>query len=352
MSNFKIIQKILFGISKKEIETPLKEKEISFSLIIDEISKRKKQRRKKDIAIISILSSAAAALLILIFIQFGFFRDDKNGVESLLAFDIVTKEEALLSTASIWLYNSLNDSVEIEDGAIIQSDNSGNLKINSSNILKTETNGFNQLYVPRGKRANIQLSDGSTIMVNSSTHIIFPTRFAKDKKEIYVNGEAYFNIIRDVANPSVVKTSEGFEIKVLGTTFGVCTSNRISESYVVLEKGLLNVSTNTNNVVLRPNQLVNISNSNLSELKDIDVWEYIGWTKKMLVLKTDALDNIIHRLNVYYGSNVEISPELQKKKISGKIELKDDIQDVLIGLSIIIPAKIEKENDKYKLTEN
>ena len=56
---------------------------------------------------------------------------------------------------------------------------------------------YNTLYIPKGGEYSLQLPDGSRVWLNSETTLRFPVRFLKDKREVYLCGEAYFKVAKE-----------------------------------------------------------------------------------------------------------------------------------------------------------
>ena len=80
---------------------------------------------------------------------------------------------------------------------------------------------YNEIHVRKGGRANtVFLSDGSKVILNAATTFRYPTSFNGKNRQVYLDGEAYFEVSKDVEKPFVVKLKKQ-EITVLGTTFNV-----------------------------------------------------------------------------------------------------------------------------------
>lgn len=78
-----------------------------------------------------------------------------------------------------------------------------------------------ELVVPKGKRAHLQLSDGTRVWINSASVLRFPSAFG-DTRDVFVEGEAYFEVAKDANRPFIVHTDH-FATRVLGTSFDVTT---------------------------------------------------------------------------------------------------------------------------------
>ena len=98
----------------------------------------------------------------------------------------------------------------------------------------------NTLIVPNGESINIILPDGSKVWINAGSKIIFPSNFAKDKREVEFSGEAYFDIETDANRPFIVNT-KNVETKVLGTEFLITAYENSKNTHVSLVEGAIEV---------------------------------------------------------------------------------------------------------------
>lgn len=126
----------------------------------------------------------------------------------------------------------------------------GKLNVNSQTINQETENDkkkdtYNQLIVPAGKRSSITFSDGTRIWLSASSRVVYPVEFMKNKREIYVEGEAFLDVYHDKSRPFIVKTNK-MDIQVLGTTFNVCAYEKENIQTVVLVTGKVEVKTNNN----------------------------------------------------------------------------------------------------------
>lgn len=82
------------------------------------------------------------------------------------------------------------------------------------------TEEYHKLMVPPGGEYNLTLADGTNVWLNSGSELKFPVRFAGNVREVYLKGEAFFEVVSDSLHPFSVKAGEA-EIKVVGTAFNV-----------------------------------------------------------------------------------------------------------------------------------
>ena len=79
---------------------------------------------------------------------------------------------------------------------------------------------MNTLYTPAGQRAQLILQDGTEVWLNAKSKLIYPARFTGEKRQVEVEGEAFFKVAKDPSRPFIVSTHD-VDMKVLGTQFNV-----------------------------------------------------------------------------------------------------------------------------------
>lgn len=248
------------------------------------------------------------------------------------------------------------DKIEIEDkDAQVYHDEQGNMRINKKKIelLGSSPHKYNQLIVPYGKTTRITLSDGSNIWANSGTKLVYPTIFASDKREIYVEGEIYLEVTHNEKHPFVVKT-DLTEVNVLGTSFNVSAYKNDKQQFVALVTGSVSVKTTDkkNTTIIKPNQLYTLEKkTHISRLQEVDSNEYICWKDGFLIFHNELLAEVLKKIERYYNVELAFDPtEINKVTVSGKLDLKSDIKETFRIISITAPIVYEKEENVIKIS--
>ncbi len=116
---------------------------------------------------------------------------------------------------------------------------------------------FNVIKVSLGSKTKVQLPDGSKVWVNSDSRLSYPETFKGLTREIYLEGEAYFDVVKDPKHPFIVHTS-GIDIRVLGTAFNVKAYKAEPTIEATLVHGLIEVTKtehpNESKILLRPHE--------------------------------------------------------------------------------------------------
>ncbi|WP_026707119.1 FecR family protein [Flavobacterium frigidarium] len=161
----------------------------------------------------------------------------------------------------------------------------------------------------RGERTKITLSDGSEIWLNAASTLKYPTEFKGDTREVYLSGEAFFDVAKDKVHPFIIHTDK-MDTKVIGTSFNVQAYPDQLKQEVVVVTGKVNVkSTFTNeNVYVTPGQKVvlNGHNNKLQAYNGVAKNTVSLWRKNILVFDETPLSEVIATLNRNYNVVIKV----------------------------------------------
>jgi hypothetical protein len=223
----------------------------------------------------------------------------------------------------------------------------------SPNVDATASTKLNQLIVPYGKTSSVILSDGTKIWVNSGSRLIYPSVFAENKREIFVEGEIYLEVTKNEKHPFVVKTGD-LEINVLGTSFNVSAYKGEKKQSIVLVTGSVSVKNNTKKeaVQIEPNEIYDYeTDSREFHIEKIDIYDYICWKYGFFHFRSKELITVLEHLRKYYNVNIEYDRrEIANVLVSGKLDLKENITDVLNLVALTANIQFEKRDDKIVIT--
>jgi hypothetical protein len=233
----------------------------------------------------------------------------------------------------------------------------GSLVVNDRMTVKKETapksrraagkQSYNQLSVPYGKRAQLTLPDGSVLYVNSGTVVTYPAVFGEDKREIYIKGEIYAEVRKNENSPFIVGT-DSMKIQVLGTSFNVSAYPEDRLERVVLVSGTVDVSIQGNKLHLKPNQAYTRTGKE-STVETVDVEQYISWRDGIYIFRDESIEHILLRLARYYNVTMILPEQSSGAVCSGKLEMKDDISNLLNGLSGIASFNYAMKDGEYRI---
>ena len=206
--------------------------------------------------------------------------------------------------------------------------------------------------VPYGKKQKIKLSDGTEVTLNSGTEFRFPEKFSADTREVYLKGEAFFNVARDESKPFIIHSGE-VNTTVLGTSFNVNAFPEEENIRVTVLSGKVKVSKSngTDSVFLTPNQaaLYNKSQKYLSE-HQIEANAVALWKDNILNFNNQSLEEIATIMERWYDVKIEFdNDDLRNCYYAGKHE-NPNLHAVLRALCYTTNIKYTIDNKTLTLT--
>ena len=87
-----------------------------------------------------------------------------------------------------------------------------------------------ELTIKNGSRQSIVLPDGSKVTLDAGSSLKYPFVFAEDKREVFLNGEAFFEVASDPDKPFIVSANQA-SIKVLGTSLMSETGTKLKKLF-------------------------------------------------------------------------------------------------------------------------
>lgn len=201
---------------------------------------------------------------------------------------------------------------------------------------------------PTARVRRVVLADGTAVVLNSRSRLRYPERFGSTRREVTLQGEAYFEVAHKAHCPFVVHTSR-LDIEVLGTKFNVNSYDSRSAS-VALVDGAVQVMAGKGRerVLMRPGNLLRVSDGNISELVRVNAADYLSWMERKMKLNGDHVGQVLTALANYYG--LRVSPEVAALGMSlyGRIELKDRPDEVIKAVACLSGTRLAvKDNTIY-----
>jgi ferric-dicitrate binding protein FerR (iron transport regulator) len=274
---------------------------------------------------------------------------------------IASYDQQDFTETKLSLDNGKEIRIQSDQSEIVYDQDGQQLKINDKLVEKegeTRRNAMNQLVVSYGKTSRMILSDQTEVWLNAGSRLIYPAVFEGGKRKVQLQGEAFFKVSHDKTKPFIVETNHS-SIKVLGTTFNVkaypdekCEETVLVEGSVSLSLGNTFLS---RDVLLKPDQRVVVSGIDHSyAVSRVNVRDYTSWIDGLFTFTNEPLPLVLMRVSRYYNIQIKWTNEAGTRKISGKLDLKDDCRRVLHTLATISEGNYEEENGVifFKLNNN
>ncbi|HKU61451.1 MAG TPA: FecR domain-containing protein, partial [Gemmatimonadales bacterium] len=157
-----------------------------------------------------------------------------------------------------------------------------------------------------GQRADLLLPDGTRVTLGMASRLRYPVRYAGESRDLYLDGEAYFQVVRDPARVFRVHTRQGVTEDV-GTAFNVQSYAGGPLSVVVTEGAAVLRAGAADSVMLGPADLGQVAaDGRLTRTAGVDVDSYLAWRDDRLVFKRTPLPEVLERLRAWYGMDIEL----------------------------------------------
>lgn len=302
----------------------------------------KKQKQRK--LYIQITSYAAAIILpiaILLTLNNYSFNDKKSLLSCNNKTDFKVPTLTTNTGEKIELLSTGIDSIKFKNGETILRD--GQKLIYSKAEKKAVKQTINTVNIPRGGLYHLVLEDGTTVWLNAATTFKFPSHFTGKTREVYLEGEAFFNVTKDKKHPFIVK-SGNHKVEVLGTRFNISAYSDDKTITTTLQSGKVNILSKNNVLAkLKPNQqAVYNKASHNTVVSNIIVSDIIAWLGSYWYFNGNRIEDIMKKLSRWYDVEVfYMNKDIGDERIVGRFKKARDIKDILNSIEKISDLRFE-----------
>ena len=187
--------------------------------------------------------------------------------------------------------------------------------LNKSEISKLSSI-YNTIIVPYGERSQISLYDGTRVWLNSGTKLRYPVVFDLNTREVFIEGEAYFDVAKDTKHPFVVSAGQ-LKVLVLGTRFNICAYPEDNEFSVTLDEGSVNAVNTTNGKAIKLNpgmQVVLNRETNRLKNQNVQTELYTSWKENLLKFEDAPFDEVIKKMERWYDVKITVDQAINTKE--------------------------------------
>lgn len=246
-----------------------------------------------------------------------------------------------------------------------------------------EETSYASVNVPYGAKSQLQLPDGSMVWVNSGSTVKYPSNFEGKEINVFLEGEAFFDIVKNPKRVLNVKTST-INIQVHGTTFNVKSYNDEDIVETTLIEGSISLTgqvgghTIKEPIFLKPNEQATLTKSKNKveveqsfkneELKEsnkqlpteeivpvkpslqikerIEPEQFVMWKNNVLVFKNERFEELSVKLERWYDVQIVIEDnELKSSRYTGTFE-NETIEQAMNALSLSLPFEYTIEKNR------
>ncbi|MDN5216668.1 FecR domain-containing protein [Fulvivirgaceae bacterium BMA12] len=207
---------------------------------------------------------------------------------------------------------------------------------------------------PRGKRTIQTLADGTVVHLNANSRLKYAKTFSGDAREVFLEGEAYFDVVSNPEKPFIVHTPE-IATRVLGTSFNVRAYSDEPEVKVSLLEGKVEISNSQSAAArkhfLSPDQqyIFNRKDTTININTNTDLEKAIAWKENRLIIDGESLEEAVKKLEIWYGVSIKIAnPAIKDCQWIATFE-NEPIATVLKVLKYALDVSHEYQGDKIVL---
>lgn len=280
------------------------------------------------------LSGIAAMLVIALPLAWYFSSTKQNQA---LPLELASKE--------VYLKTDQGKAVDLTNNAQVKL---GQTQINTKQKELSYTSGntdsqeWATLFVPVTKDYKIKLSDGTTVWMNAASSLRFPFQFGKQTREVYLTGEAYFEVAKNKDLEFIVHTSYA-DIHVHGTSFNV-NAYTAQNFTAALVEGSVSAKKDNQVIKLKPGEEAVIGKDNL-EVKTFDQQEILSWRNGTYSFHNQPLSQISQVLSRWFDVKIAWqTPAASEQTFTGEIDKNLPLDVVISNLKLTSGMQAELKN--------
>lgn len=208
------------------------------------------------------------------------------------------------------------------------------------------TQDFDTLATTEGKTFRM-LDDGTKIWLNKNSTLSYNKAFGQHKREIILEGEAYFDVVKNTAIPLFIHAGN-VDIEVKGTAFNVNAYKDVKQIQIALVRGLIQVTDRVDQarkILLHPNEKLVFDNSKSSKQPEFLVRSMESgallndtkWIADTLIFNKEKLIDLVARMEKKYDLKINVQSEKLKEKRFSGVFTNETINQALEALKLSYP---------------
>jgi transmembrane sensor len=193
----------------------------------------------------------------------------------------------------------------------------------------------------------VVLPDGSKVTLDSGSILKYPEDFGNHDRNVFLNGEGYFEVTPDKSKQFIVHTGTA-QITVVGTKFNVRAWGKNEKEIVAVVDGKVQFGIGASNVIIQKGQMSFAENGMVSNPLNIDVNTQLLWMKREMKFQSATLGEVLEQLGRWYDVQFTLPDDSYKSKIITIYIENRPLDDILDVLSLVLKLKYEKVENKVK----
>jgi len=224
--------------------------------------------------------------------------------------------------------------------------------------VKNEELAYNEIIVPLGEKAQIILSDGSHVWINSASKLRYPVQFGEISRDVTLEGEAFFDVVKKHGKTFVVNTRD-VKVNVLGTAFNVKCYPGDKKTQTIVVRGEVKVEEVNGNqkaIIIKPNEMATLHEQTTTSrqasqapqftVNKVDPENLVSWKDQLLVFAGETFEDLAVKMERWFNVKIKIdNDELKSERFNGKFVHNETVYQVLEAIKITTPINYKVEKD-------
>jgi transmembrane sensor len=224
--------------------------------------------------------------------------------------------------------------------------------------VKKQDLAYNEIIVPLGEKAQIILSDGSHVWINSASKLRYPVKFGEISRDVTLEGEAFFDVAKEHGKTFVVNTRD-VKVNVMGTAFNVKCYPGDNKTQTTVVRGVVKVEDihdNQKSMIVKPNEMATLREKAqpgkaASQIPSITINKVnpenlVSWKDQMLDFSGESFEDLAIKMERWFNVNIKIdNDELKSERYTGKFVHNETVYQVLEAIKITTPITYKVEKD-------
>lgn len=220
-------------------------------------------------------------------------------------------------------------------------------EINNNKFSFFASLGDDLFFVNKGDIRCVNLVDGTKVWLNADSKLRFFNDNNSDTREVYLDGEAYFEVARDESKKFIIHTHNS-KVQVLGTKFNIDAYKKEHIETSVIS-GKVKFSTSKSVVILTANtKAYSDASGVLTKSNNYISSDDIAWREGVFIFKSESLKNIVEELERAYNVVISIDKSVEDKNITASFK-KDNIMNILQVMSYTNEFRFVKKGENAYL---
>lgn len=207
----------------------------------------------------------------------------------------------------------------------------------------------------QGEKASATFSDGTEVILNSASTLRFPEEFSGHRREVHLEGEAYFKVAPDPDHPFIVHI-RGAEIEVLGTEFNVRGWSEDIAVDVVVREGKVSVSAPEREtdalreVILEAGDFTRIPDGQGPiPVQQVEIANYLVWMSGGLYFRDTPFHQVLRDIERRFDIQITLhEPNLSNVPFTGKFQYAD-LDEVLSIIAVSMEIDFHRDGSTVEL---